>query len=596
MKRTLFVIAFLCFVACHGLDLRFDREYPRVRGTRNTCGVLTCEEEINASNSSVSDKDQADPNVALNSILSLFVFKRRGSSIYDDTNDKRGVLLGSLTAQSPTITRISNGRKVDGLLQAGRAKLRVELVKREDCSAEFVCQVKGLDSQGREVVSTTNLVQRQSQDGYHSYDRNSMPAMSMQILTMVQQLTQSINGLENRIEDKMLSLEKSVRDEKSSLEEKIEDKISSLENNVENKISSLANKVDNEISSLEEKVEDKISHQQTDIATKIDTFEYRLNTKLDLLENRVESKIDNYGNLNKLMDLDSTVTRKQTDCRPEAKADISADALDLMWQKFFREQKIALKNIAQSFQTTQNGSCSLIALNGDLNLVKSYGQMILNETEAIRTLLTSGVPSQCGSEKDQLVLNQSEAIRKLLTSKQPSQCVSEKDQLILNETAAIRKLLTSEVPSRCVSEKATDPPKLHSQLVECKRDMGKHLNQSYPQYVTMSQFTLKRQILCDTKTDGGGWIVIQRRVNGKVYFNRDWESYKKGFGKPEPDEDFWLGNDAIYVLTYLQPYELRVEFRSQGKDYVAKYKTFKLEDEADKWVVLYGEKYLTIPE
>ncbi|GFR99954.1 hypothetical protein ElyMa_002804300, partial [Elysia marginata] len=48
-------------------------------------------------------------------------------------------------------------------------------------------------------------------------------------------------------------------------------------------------------------------------------------------------------------------------------------------------------------------------------------------------------------------------------------------------------------------------------LVECKRDMGKHLNQSYPQYITMSQFTLKRQILCDTKTDGGGWIVIQVR-------------------------------------------------------------------------------------
>ncbi|GFR84115.1 fibrinogen and fibronectin [Elysia marginata] len=69
-----------------------------------------------------------------------------------------------------------------------------------------------------------------------------------------------------------------------------------------------------------------------------------------------------------------------------------------------------------------------------------------------------------------------------------------------------------------------------------------------------------------------------RRINGDVYFNRDWDSFKDGFGKPEPDEDFWLGNEAVHILTYVQPYELRVELASDGKDYVALYKTFKLEN------------------
>ncbi|GFR99608.1 ficolin-1 [Elysia marginata] len=445
-------------------------------------------------------------------------------------NNKRGVLLGSLTSQSPTITRVYNGRKVDGLLQAGRAKLRVELVKREDCSAEFVCQVKGVDSQGREVVSTTNLVQQQSHDGHQVYDRNPMPVVSLQVLTLMQQLTQSINGLENRMEDKITSLGNNVKDEIASLENRMEDKISSLGVNVKYETSALENKLEDKISSMENKIED----MQKDITI----FEYRLINKLDLLQNKLEKNIERNSYPNKVMHLDTKVSKTPKDFRSQAKTDIPEDTLDLMWQQFYREQKMALKNVSEYFKGNSNDTSALIAMEGDLDLLKSYGQMILNETETIR------------------------------------------------------KVLTSDVPSRCVATQATDTPKLQPQLPQqpdsCLRDMGKYLNQSYPHYVTMTQFILQRQILCDTKTDGGGWIVIQRRINGNVYFNRDWESYKKGFGKPEPTEDFWLGNDAIYVLTYLQPYELRVEITSGDKDYVALYKTFKLEDETNKYRIRLG--------
>ena len=91
------------------------------------------------------------------------------------------------------------------------------------------------------------------------------------------------------------------------------------------------------------------------------------------------------------------------------------------------------------------------------------------------------------------------------------------------------------------------------------------------------------QVFCDQTTDGGGWTVIQRRVDGSINFDVDWNTYKSGFG--QLNRDFYLGNENIFYMSHqaLIPHgsELRVELlKWNGQRYFAKYKTFQVENES----------------
>ncbi|CAC5390000.1 ANGPT2 [Mytilus coruscus] len=45
---------------------------------------------------------------------------------------------------------------------------------------------------------------------------------------------------------------------------------------------------------------------------------------------------------------------------------------------------------------------------------------------------------------------------------------------------------------------------------------------------------------CDMSSCGGGWTVIQRRIDGTTSFDRNWVEYREGFG--DPQKEYWLGN------------------------------------------------------
>ncbi|XP_041090405.1 ficolin-1-A-like isoform X1 [Polyodon spathula] len=94
-------------------------------------------------------------------------------------------------------------------------------------------------------------------------------------------------------------------------------------------------------------------------------------------------------------------------------------------------------------------------------------------------------------------------------------------------------------------------------------------------------------VFCDMHTDGGGWLVFQRRMDGSVDFFQDWNSYKRGFGYKQTE--FWLGNENIHLLT-TGFHELRIDLEDfERVKTFAKYESFHILDESENYKLLLGK-------
>lgn len=94
-------------------------------------------------------------------------------------------------------------------------------------------------------------------------------------------------------------------------------------------------------------------------------------------------------------------------------------------------------------------------------------------------------------------------------------------------------------------------------------------------------------VFCDQKTAGGGWTVIQKRLDGSVKFlNRGWKDYKSGFGNL--NGEFWLGLDKMHRLTKTKN-KLRVELQDwKGNSAYAEYSLFAVSSEQNKYKLSLG--------
>ncbi|XP_023031705.1 angiopoietin-related protein 2-like [Drosophila willistoni] len=86
------------------------------------------------------------------------------------------------------------------------------------------------------------------------------------------------------------------------------------------------------------------------------------------------------------------------------------------------------------------------------------------------------------------------------------------------------------------------------------------------------------------------WIVIQRRIDGNVSFDRDWDDYKNGFG--DVRGNFFIGLDKLHLLTQSRPHELYIQLQDvNGINKYARYDNFNVASDKENYKLISIGKY-----
>ncbi|GFR74074.1 tenascin-R [Elysia marginata] len=433
-------------------------------------------------------------------------------------SDTTGTKLASLTLQEPTIERVSDGIKVRGVLEAGRATLQMEMKKREDCFAQFTCEVRTIDGQGQEIVHTSRLQQSPQAPRGETESGSLSSGLALQQMVLLQQLDTKLALLGSSLDSKLQALE--LRFE--AAQDHLEDKLASVQGDVR---------------SFKDSITEKI--------------ETRVVDKLCQLDSKMSTNGENRG-----------IVHEAGQCLPSLKKEFQKGQ-----QKILSRLSAAAGKIEAVLNSTGD-------LHMDLTRVLAFKQ----KEQVTFANLTSAA---------QEIIDSNESLGKQIAD----------DFSVLSNH--VRNF--SEISSGVIEKSENALFSIHQFAANTNASIGKSLNDVvndifYPKTCTKGMFStlpiakfpypfirpnaesiLKVPYLCDTFTSGGGWIVIQRRTTGNTNFYRDWKAYKQGFGTL--DDDFWLGNDNIHTLTSSAKYELRIDFKFQGRSYFAHYGSFSISDE-----------------
>ncbi|XP_065889739.1 ficolin-2-like [Dysidea avara] len=96
------------------------------------------------------------------------------------------------------------------------------------------------------------------------------------------------------------------------------------------------------------------------------------------------------------------------------------------------------------------------------------------------------------------------------------------------------------------------------------------------------------EVYCDTGNGGGGgWLVVQRRQDKSVDFNRTWVEYEDGFSNLRGE--FWYGLRALHCLTGQGGWEMRMDHTLDDSTKVfLHYKQFKVASASEKYKLNVG--------
>ncbi|RUS92195.1 hypothetical protein EGW08_000048 [Elysia chlorotica] len=442
--------------------------------------------------------------------MTLFKAKPGLSSNSGESEPAQLRHLASVSPTQPNFEQVYDGMNLYGALKDGQATIRIKLSKQTDCSANYVCELRETDASGKEMITSTRLVQLTSDSVPSEFD----PSISTSILMRLSSFMERFDVKMEIMDDRYKELKKDFIEHKKEIMDKIdslEDKSLARFRDIEDKICHIESKL---FAIDSDAIQDKVLRT---ITSQIDTYFKKVLTSFELTD----------GTLNRTADIFSSLSYNNT---------------------------VFQSTIMKNYQNFLN------------NVTRGMDVLFTNNRNITDTMETNFITfkEDINFSWQQLELNTNASVSKTLNSLQ--YITSELNSTLAgNVDSAVTKFF---MPERCRKNTLVT---LHP------------ASTPYP-VIYRSEFPgVLTPLLCDTVTDGGGWIVIQRRSTGDVDFYRNWESYKNGFGAL--NSDFWLGNEKIYSITSTGQYELRVELKIQDQLKFAHYRSFSLAGEDKNYAI-----------
>ena len=89
---------------------------------------------------------------------------------------------------------------------------------------------------------------------------------------------------------------------------------------------------------------------------------------------------------------------------------------------------------------------------------------------------------------------------------------------------------------------------------------------------------------CDMETDGGGWTIIQSRIDD-INFDGEWIHYQYGFGIP--CKSHWIGLENMHALTHQSINQLRIDLTDfDDNQAFAEYRSFLVGNAINKYSLM----------
>ncbi|GFR94103.1 angiopoietin-related protein 1 [Elysia marginata] len=453
--------------------------------------------------------------------------------------------------------------------------------------------------------------------------------ISNKINAVQSEFTKDIDTLEQeQVVSSGLQMDK-TKDELTNVETKLMEDIEALNNNVNDTITTLSTDAGNALASMDTDMEISINN----VGRQVDSINEDITQAINALAQNSQDNLRNaFSSLETSVGALNTATSQVIERVAQSTSDVLGDfglALNVSFAGLQEDSQAKFNEMQQNMATSL---ASLKKQSEDIGThVQSLGGEISTEQTKITALLTkfgeltnqvSGITNQVNQFQTGLVTYKDKA-SDLFTSTNTELTVKGQATLglmsgVANKIGQLKTMIESaqstfhsnvvELGNRVENvgkrvgvfvnsniddilghmDNQTRRITSYLQPKQCSRNMN-YASVSNTQYVVISpndESNIEFDILCDTATDGGGWIVIQRRTQNDIVFYRNWQFYKEGFGNM--DTDFYMGNDRIHELTKNRNYELRITMEKDEHEYYASYSTFYIDGEDAKYKLHVG--------